>query len=280
MLKAVIAASLVALHVSAFAQSAPAGKSPEQVIASLNWLQPGSIGRVGDKGEFKVSGSYTFLGAEDTDKFLQANGNPPQGGHSYTIASTKSNWFGILRFSPEGYVKDDEKINADELLKALMEQNARGNEEKKKQGYQTLVMEGWFFPPRYDQETKRLEWGTKLRAEDNSPVVNVSTKILGRSGYTHAILVSSPQTMEADLADFKLALKNFDYVSGEKYSQWKEGDKVAAYGLGALVLGGAAAVATSKGGLKMIFIAIAGAVAAAWAGVKKFFGRKNSTTPK
>lgn len=38
MLKAVIAASLVALHVSAFAQSAPAGKSPEQVIASLNWL--------------------------------------------------------------------------------------------------------------------------------------------------------------------------------------------------------------------------------------------------
>lgn len=111
-------------------------------------------------------------------------------------------------------------------------------------------------------------------------MVNVSTRILVRSGYTHAILVSSPQAMEADLADFKLALKNFDYVSGEKYSEWKEGDKVAAYGLGALVLGGAAAVATSKGGLKMIFIAIAGAVAAAWAGVKKFFGRKSSTTPK
>jgi uncharacterized membrane-anchored protein len=113
--------------------------------------------------------------------------------------------------------------------------------------------------------------GTRLRAEDNSAVVNVSTKILGRSGYTHAILVSSPETMEVDLADFKKALKNFEYISGEKYSEWKEGDKIAAYGLGALVLGGAAAVATSKGGLKMIFIA---AVAGLWDGVKKFFSRK------
>jgi uncharacterized membrane-anchored protein len=280
MLKILVATGLVALQVASFAQSSPSSKTPEQVIAELNWLQPGSIGRVGDKAEFKVTGSYTFLGAQDTDKFLQANGNPPQGGASYTIASTKSSWFGVLRFHPEGYVKDDEKIDADALLKSLMEQNVAGNDEKKKKGYQTLVLEGWFFPPRYDQETKRLEWGTKLRAEDNSPVVNVTTKVLGRGGYTSAILVSSPATMEADLLDFKQALKSFDYVSGEKYSEWKEGDKVAAYGLGALVLGGAAAVATSKGGLKVIFLAIAGAVAAVWAGIKKFVGRKNSTAPK
>ena len=76
------------------------------------------------------------------------------------------------------------------------------------------------------------------------------------------------------MADFKLALKNFDYVSGEKYSEWKQGDKVAAFGLGALVLGGAAAVATSKGGFKMVFLAIAAGAAALWGGFKKFFGRK------
>jgi uncharacterized membrane-anchored protein len=273
-LRSFVAATLLVAQGLSFAQAPSGGLSPEQQIEALGWLSAGSIGRVADKAEFRVKEGYTFLGAADTDKFLQLNGNPPQGGHSYTIASTSKNWFGILSFAAEGYVKDDEKIDADALLKALKEQNVAGNEEKKKQGYQTLSMEGWFFPPRYDQETKRLEWGTRLRAEDNSAVVNVSTKILGRSGYTHAILVSSPATMETDLADFKLALKNFEYVPGEKYSEWKEGDKTAAYGLGALVLGGAAAVATSKGGLKVIFVAIAAAAAGLWAGAKKLLGRK------
>jgi uncharacterized membrane-anchored protein len=273
MLKVFVAAALVALQGVAFAQAAPAAKTTEQQMSELGWLTPGSVGRIADKAEFKVKDGYTFLGAADTDKFLQLNGNPPQGS-AYTIASTGRSWFGILRFADEGYIKDDEKIDAAELLKALMEQNAQGNEVKKKNGFQTLVMEGWFFPPRYDAESKRLEWGTRLRGEDNSSVVNVSTKILGRSGYTHAILVSAPETMEADLADFKVALKNFEYVDGERYSQWKEGDKVAAFGLGALVLGGAAAVATSKGGLKVVFLAVAAGLAAFWAGIKKFLGRK------
>lgn len=273
-LRSFAAVALVAVQTLAFAQSQSGAQSPEQQAAALGWLTAGSIGRVADKAEFHVKDGYTFLGAADTDKFLQLNGNPPQGGGSYTIASTSKSWFGILRFAPEGYVKDDEKMDPDELLKALKEQSIAGNEEKKKQGFQTLALEGWFFPPRYDQETKRLEWGTRLRAEDNSTIVNVSTKILGRSGYTNAILVSSPETMEADLADFKKALKNFDYVSGEKYSEWKEGDKIAAYGLGALVLGGAAAVATSKGGLKVIFVAAAAALAGLWAGVKKLLNRK------
>lgn len=276
LLRSFVSAALIAVQGFSFAQSPAGGQSPEQQAAALGWVTAGSIGRVADKAEFHVKDGYTFLGSADTDKFLQINGNPPQGGHSYTIASTSKNWFGILSFAGEGYVKDDEKIDADELLKALKDQSLAANEEKKKKGYQTLTLEGWFFPPRYDQETKRLEWGTKLRADDNSAVVNVSTKILGRSGYTHAILVSSPETMETDLADFKKALKNFEYVSGEKYSEWKEGDKIAAYGLGALVLGGAAAAATSKGGLKMILLAAAAAVAGLFAGVKKFFSRKRS----
>lgn len=275
-LKSVLAACLVALPLSSLAQSAPPDKSLQEQLAALKWLAPGDVGRIADKAEFKVEEGYTFLGAQDTDKFLQLNGNPPQGGQAYTIAATKadSHWFGVLRFAAEGYVKDDEKIDADALLKALKEQNVAGNEEKKKLGYQTVALEGWFFPPRYDAESKRLEWGTRLRTEDNQQVVNVSTKILGRSGYTHATLVSSPDTMERDLADFKQALKHFDYVAGEKYSEWREGDKVAAYGLGALVLGGAAAVATSKGGMKVVGLAIAAAAAGLWAGIKRFLGRK------
>jgi len=248
---------------------------PHQIpeLKNLNWLMAPAVGKVGDKGEFKVTEPLMFLDSIDTNKFLQFNGNLPQT-NSYTIATKNGFWFGILHFNNEGYVKDDEKIDADALLASLKEGNRQGNEEKKKQGLETMVLDGWYFPPRYDSETKRLEWGTKLRSEkDQSITVNVTTKILGRSGYISAILVSDPQSLDKDLVEFKRALKNFDYVSGEKYSEWKEGDRVAAYGLGALVLGGAAAVATKKGGLKLIWLAIAGAAAAAWAGVKKLFNR-------
>lgn len=274
------ALALASVSMAAFAQPASAPPAAEDTtakqMAELRWLQAGSTASIDGKAQFKASESYTFLDAGETDKFLKLNGNPPQGS-AYTIAPTKGNWFGVLRFSPEGYIKDDEKIDADALLKQLQEQNVAGNEEKRKQGYETLTLEGWALPPRYDAQNKRLEWGTRLRTDrDNSPLVNVSTRILGRSGYTSAILVSTPETLEADLADFKLALKDFDYVSGEKYSEWREGDKVAAYGLGALVVGGAAAAVASKGGFKLIGLAIAAAAAGLWAGVKRLLARKKA----
>lgn len=250
-----LAISLVFSFTSSIAQS-----DPEQGLKDLHWVTPPSIGKIGDKGLFKLTGSMLFLNDIDTNKFLQLNGNLPQT-DSYTIVNREASWFGILNFVNDGYVKDDEKIDADELLEALKEGNKIGNEQKRKQGLATMILEGWYFPPRYDTENKRLEWGTKLRSEnDQSITVNVTTKILGRSGHTTAILVSNPATLENDLVDFKQALKNFDYVSGEKYSEWKQGDHVAAYGLAALVLGGAAAVASKKG----FFAVILGFLAATW----------------
>lgn len=248
-----------------------------KLYAELHWMQPGSKGLIANKAEFKTTDQFTFLNATDTDKFLKLNGNPPTGGNAYTIAPVKGEWFGILQFAEEGYVKDDEKIDASALLEQLKANNVSGNEVKRKEGYPTLTLMGWAMPPRYDKQSQRLEWGTRLITDaDKVEVVNVSTRLLGRHGYMSATLVTTPSTMEADLADFKLALKNFDYISGEKYSEWREGDKVAAYGLGALVLGGAAAVATSKGALKAIGLALVAAAVAALGFFKKLLSRKTS----
>lgn len=265
--------ALASASLVSFAQSAPS--DTEKQLKELHWARPGTTGDLAGKAVFKVSENYTFLSADDTDKFLKLNGNLPHHG-AVTIAATKSNWFGILSFAPEGFIKDDEKIDADALLDTLKKNNVLGNEERKKQGYPAMQLEGWALTPRYDQANKRLEWGTSLRTEANTKVVNVSTRILGRTGYTSAILVTSAESLEADLSDFKVALKDFDYVKGEKYSEWREGDKVAAYGLGALVVGGAAAAVASKGGFKVIGIAIMAALAAVGAGLKKVFGRKQA----
>jgi len=75
-------------------------------------------------------------------------------------------WFSAFVFESIGYVKDDEKIDPDELLDTLKKSNLEDQQERRQKGLKVLVLEGWFIPPHYDVQTKRLEWGTKLRTEN------------------------------------------------------------------------------------------------------------------
>jgi len=99
-----VATALAAACVLSFAQTTPSAEEVGKQMRELGWLKPGAIASVAGKAEFKGSPTYTFLGEADTDKFLKLNGNPPVG-HSYTIAPVQSNWFAILHFAPEGYIK-------------------------------------------------------------------------------------------------------------------------------------------------------------------------------
>jgi uncharacterized membrane-anchored protein len=87
----------------------------------------------------------------------------------------------------------------------------------------------------------------------------------------------------AQLAEAQKALggvlDGYEFKPGERYAEWLPGDKVAEYGLAALVLGGAAAIATKKGFwavLGTFFAAawkfIAAAVLGAGAWLRKQFG--------
>jgi uncharacterized membrane-anchored protein len=76
-------------------------------------------------------------------------------------------------------------------------------------------------------------------------------------------------------------LAGYDFNPGDRYSEFQEGDKVAAYGLGALVVGGAAAVAAKTGIWKalgkFLWIGIAAVGAVVWGGVKKLFGARKAS---
>lgn len=251
-----------------------------QKIQALNWKDTATPGNIAGKATFKLDGGLRLLDAPNTSEFLTLQGNLPQA-NSYTVAKRNFEWFSVFSFAPEGYVVDDEKIDADALLKALKERNSQSESERKSKGLPSLFLEGWFISPRYDEITKRLEWATLLRTDGGEKTVNFSTKILGRNGHMSVILVSDPEHLNADIKEFKGALNGFEFVQGERYAEWKQGDKVAEYGLGALVLGGAAAVATKKG----LWAVLGGLLAAGWkilaglavvavAGLGSFFKKK------
>jgi uncharacterized membrane-anchored protein len=251
---ALVAVFSLALTASALAQDDAAG----QKLRQLAWQLEPAVGNIAGKATLPLTG-LRFLDPEPTNKFMELTGNLPRK-DSYLLGRKDLGWFAVLDFLPEGLVKDDEKIDADELLQALKKHNKASADERKKRGLPGLSMEGWQLAPQYDAENKRLEWATLLRSDSGAKVVNYSTKLLGRSGFTSAVLVTSPESFTADVGEFKAVLKTVKYVPGETYAEWKQGDKVAAYGLGALVLGGAAAVATKKG----LWAVLAGVFAAFW----------------
>lgn len=249
-------------------------------IAKLNWVQGPSVGPIGNNATIKVDDGFAFLGESDTRRFLELTGNPPQNGH-YLIAPKSLKWFAVFNFHESGYVKDDEKIDADELLRQLKASDASSNEERKRLGMEALYTDGWQVPPHYDSKSNRLEWGVRLRTAGNHYVINYTSRLLGRKGYMNAILVSSPEALASDTGEFKNTLAKFSYLSGESYAEFRPGDHVAEFGLGALVLGGAAAVATKKGLWAMVggFLAafwkvLAGASVAALAGLRGIFKKK------
>lgn len=250
---------------------------PMRQMRELGWVTSPSKGVVAGKAEIALDDGLRFLGASDTNKFMSLTGNLPRD-NSFLLADGNLGWFAVFDFVPDGYVKDDEKIDADALLKVMKEGNVESQKERKKRGLPSLVLDGWYIAPRYDGENKRLEWATLLHSESGSQTVNYTTKVLGRTGHTTAILVSDPASLDDDIKTFKAALRKFDYVPGERYSEFKPGDKVAQYGLAALIVGGAAAVATKKGFWTVLagFFAafwkvIAGVAVAAIAGLKSLF---------
>jgi uncharacterized membrane-anchored protein len=272
----ILAAAVLGLSTMAFAQNAEQEKALQQLRA-LQWQRGPAAGHVGTLATVAIPNQYVFLNEPETSKFLQLMGNPPKSGY-YAFAPESLTWFAVFHFNDTGYVKDDEKIDPNALLESLKASDGPANEERRKLGMSQLVTEGWLVPPHYDVATKRLEWGVRLRGDSGEQTINYTTRLLGRTGVMAATLVSSPERIGADMEVFRKDLARFAFVPGQTYAEYRSGDKVAEYGLGALVLGGAAAAAAKTGLLKtlgkFIWLGVLAVLAASGGIWKKISGRK------
>lgn len=251
-------------------------------IAKLKWQFGPGEGVIGDKARIKIPQGYAFLNAGETAKFKELTHNIVHG-DEYLIAPESLNWFAMFRFNSVGYVKDDETIDADAVLKSVRQGNEQSNEERRKRGWSTMSLLGWRFRPQYDSQSKLLEWAFLGKDDSsNEQVVNYNTRILGRTGVMSVVVVTDPLILDQSVADFKRTIGGYGFVPGERYSEFKAGDHVAEFGLAALIAGGAAAVATKKG----FWAVLAGFFAAAWkfivgiavaavAGLGRLFKRKS-----
>ena len=261
-------------------------KAAEQFRAklrALDWVKGPTTVTVSGNSTLKLPEDYVFLDAANTAKFEELTHNL-SGGKEVLIGPRSLQWAAYLVFNDEGYVKDDEKIDAAAILKSLKDSTERANEERRRRGWEEMHIIGWAVPPAYNATTKRLEWATLFESQSESGV-NFFTKILGRRGVTSVVLVSSPDDQTISVAALNQVLTGYDFNTGERYAEYKPGDKVAEYGLTGLILGGAVAAAAKTGLLKGFWKLIVGFAVAAWkvlaagvvaaiAGLKSMFKKK------
>lgn len=256
-----------------------------QQLRALGWVAGPKQEPMFGVSTLQVPDGYLFLGTADTAK-LQALLKDLGNGDQYFLAPKDFRWQAFFSYSADGYVKDDETIDADAILSNIRNATERANEERRSRGYDEMQVTGWQTPPHYDSQSHRLEWAINGRDEKNNyEVVNFNTRILGRDGVMSVLLVASPQNLSPAITELKGTLGGFDYQEGQRYAEYRPGDKVAKYGLAALITGGVAAVAVKTGLWKVIVGAmvagwkfIAAGFVAMFGAISRFFKRKTAKT--
>jgi uncharacterized membrane-anchored protein len=246
---ALLAAALLC-PVSPLAFAAQEGTQPE-----IQWQEGPGVAILEQSAEIKLPAGYRFADAVQTRRIKEAIGEPVSGEEMGMLIPKEGHWSVFFSFSDDGYVKDTDKdkLNADKLLESIVEGNEYANEERKKMGTAPLKVIGWEQKPFYDSSSHNLEWC--LRAESEGQfILNYNTRYLGRRGVMSVVLVCDPAELKETLSLYKDLLAGFTYKKGETYGEYKSGDKVAKFGLAALVTGGAVAVAAKTGLLAAIVL--------------------------
>jgi uncharacterized membrane-anchored protein len=246
-------------------------------------IGPGK-GAMLDVGQIDVPVGYEFYDGKATRAFMKAVGEPVSGQEVGLLMPTNGDFTVFFEFNSIGYVKDDDKdkLDADKLLDSIKRGTEEGNKERVKAGNPPLEIIGWDMPPRYDEKTHNLEWSIRARSAGED-ILNYNTRLLGRKGVMEVVLVVDPENLQATLPLFRQALTGYSFQGGQSYAEYRSGDKVAKYGLAALVVGGAAVGAAKLGlfagllvFLKKAWKLVVLAIAAIAASIKKLFWGRSS----
>lgn len=222
-----------------------------QAFASIPWQTGPVEGSIGSSAKITLPEGYQFVGAAGAQKLLELYGNPPDSSilAAVTPEAEDQDWTLIFSFDDIGYVKDDDKesLDADEIMQSFLDGMPYQNEQRREYGMEEVAGMEWAVEPFYNEQTNNLTWGLKIDFPSGS-TVNYDIRLLGRRGVMQATLLDSPETLSQSIPVVDELLEGFAFTEGNRYGEWRSGDKVAQYGLAGLVAGGAA-VAAAKTGL-------------------------------
>ena len=274
---------------------ADAERAAAQLVQGLHYRQ-GEITLQGGAAKLNVPDAFHFLDPADTRKVLvDLWGNPPDAADKVLgmllpadAGPDQPQCYGvIITYDGSGYVKDDdaEKIDYRAMLKDMQKATNENNEARTKKGYPAMELIGWAAPPHYDRATKKLYWAKEFEVEGNSVhTLNYDIRILGRRGVLILSAIAGMNQLDQIKEAAPQVLSMVNFQQGNRYADFDpKTDKVAAYGLAALVAGG---ILAKVGGFKLLIglllaakkFVIIGLVAVSGF-IKRLFGRGGTAVP-
>jgi uncharacterized membrane-anchored protein len=248
-----------------------------QAVEAAQITGPAEV-KLREQATIKLPAGYVWVPEPAASQLMKAMGNHPDERELGLIfpASNSEGWMIVADYEKSGYIKDDEARNwdVDALFKSLKEGTEAANDTRKQAGFPELDIIGWVEKPAYTADTHRLIWSVSTRekgAPADAPMsINYNTYALGREGYITLDLITGMQHIGQDKQHAQALLAALHFNDGKRYADFNSStDKVAEYGLAALV-GGLAAKKIGMFALaaglfakfaKVIVLAGAGAVA-------------------
>jgi uncharacterized membrane-anchored protein len=231
------------------AEEAAAGESGEPAIQFD--YRTGSVELPNKIATLNLGDNYRYLNPAETEKLLVAWGNPPGNETQGAIVPrevdpmSESGWAVIVTYDDDGHVDDSDaaSIDYDEMLTDMKAGTEDNNEARKANGYDAVHLVGWAETPRYDAATKKLYWAQELSFEGSpTHTLNYEVRVLGREGVLSMNAVSTIDQLAQVKADMKPLIEVAEFNAGHRYAEFNAStDRMAEYGLGALIAGGVAA---------------------------------------
>jgi uncharacterized membrane-anchored protein len=203
---------------------------------------------VADQAHLQLPDGMAYVPRTQTQRLLKSfDGQGDDTVQGMVIpTSEEEQWMLLVSYKPAGYIKDDDakSWDPDQMLTNLREGTEAANTERKARGIAELEVVGWAEVPVYTASDHHLRWSASARekgAEDPNYTINYNTLALGREGYISMNLVTDAQNVQRlkPVAGQLMGALKFD--AGKNYSDFEAStDKVAEYGLAALVAGVAA----------------------------------------
>ncbi len=251
--------------------------------------QTGNITLPNKVATLQLGEKYRYLDANETNRLLMAWGNESDTSTQGTIIPadvdpmSESGWAVILTYDEDGHIDDSDaaEINYDDMLKDMKEGTEDHNSARKQAGFEAVHLVGWAEKPHYDASAKTLYWAKELNFEGGTVhTLNYDVRVLGREGVLSMNAVASMDQLEQIRAEMRPLINVAQFNEGYRYAEFNaKTDRMAEYGLGALIAAGVGAklgLFAKLGALllafkKFIFIGLI----ALGAFLKRMFGKKD-----
>lgn len=184
-----------------------------------------------------------------------------------------------LSYADDGFITTDDwkNVNADELLKNISNVTEQDNENRLKNGMSAMHVDRWIQRPTFDEERKSVRWIFGAH-NASGKIVNAVALQLGRHGYERFTLASDGSDSAGDTVLLADAVHRYIFDPGFRFSDHVQGDKLAGYGIAALVGTAAGATIAKTVGFsailllfKKLFVLIITGIAMLFKSVKRFF---------